>query len=164
MTVCPGCGLVLPEAGVLGSPRYNASAECWGLFGELTAYQLSIDDPTFAHQLAVDTYGAQHSGGKTRSITTAYALIGLYLAIEKGWTGILVQRAHMALARRSMAWPRLNPPGKAGLLTVQDVLLAALGDERDAMLRKWAEDVWLAWEKAHEWARDISRDLLEMDN
>jgi hypothetical protein len=73
-----------------------------------TAYHLSSNDPTFIHQVAVDTYGAQHAGGALRNITTAYALIGLYLAVERGYTGRQVQRAHMSLAKNRSAWPRLS--------------------------------------------------------
>jgi hypothetical protein len=163
MIECPGCGLKLPDQKLEANTRYNASGECWQLFGELAAYHLSRNDPTFIHQLAVDAYGAQHSGGVTRNITTAYALIGLYLAIEHRYTGRQVQRAHMLLAKKRIAWPRLDPPESPGALTVQDVLQADPGHERDAMLMKWAQSVWLAWEKTHEWVRVVSKDLLKIE-
>jgi hypothetical protein len=163
MVECPGCGLKLPDQKLEANARHNASGECWQLCGELAAYHLSRNDPTFIHQLAVDAYGAQHSGGVTRNITTAYALIGLYLVLEHEYTGRQVQRAHMLLAKKRITWPRLDPPESPGALTVQDVLQADPGHERDAMLMKWALSVWLAWEKAHEWVRKVSKDLLKIE-
>jgi hypothetical protein len=114
------------------------------------------DDPGFIHQLGVDAYGAQHSGGKTRTTTTAFALVGLYLAVEKGFTGKQVQWAHMKLARLSKNWPHLQPPGQAGDLTVIDVLRPENDIEKERMLRKWAESVWQSWERYHPWARQTA--------
>ncbi|WP_286173478.1 DUF5946 family protein [Geobacillus sp. E263] len=82
--------------------------ECWELYGELTVYNMSKNDPDFIHQLAVDAYGAQHLGGVTRSITTAFALISLYLSVECGYTGKQVQKAHMELAEQRQL--RFEPP------------------------------------------------------
>jgi hypothetical protein len=162
MIECPGCGLKLPDQKLDANSRYNASGECWQLYGELTAYHLSGNDPTFIHQVAVDAYGGQHSGGAVRNITTAYALIGLYLAVERGYTGRQVQRAHMALAKNRITWPRLDPPQSPGDLTVQDVLLVHAGEDRDAMLMHWAASVWQAWGKHHEWVWQVCKDLLEI--
>jgi hypothetical protein len=128
---------------------------------ELTAYTLSKGDPDFLHQVTVDAYGAQHPGGPTRNITTVYALVGLCLAIEHGYTGRQVQRAHMALAKRRTDWPRLEPPAMPGALTVQDVLRAEPGEERDKKLMEWARSVWAAWpEGAREWIRGTAQGLL----
>jgi len=128
---------------------------------ELTAYTLSRGDPDFLHQVAVDAYGAQHSGGPTRNITTVYALVGFCLAVEHGYTGRQVQRAHMVLAKRKTDWPRLEPPATPGALTVQDVLRAERGEARDEMLMQWARSVWAAWPEAgREWIRGVARGLL----
>ena len=59
---------------------------------------------------------------ESRSITTVFGLIGLYLALEKGYTGKDVQRAHMQIARLRKDWPRLESPGQPAGLTVMDVL------------------------------------------
>jgi hypothetical protein len=53
----------------------------------------------------VDVYEAQHAGGTTRNITVAFGLIGLYLALEKGYTGKEVQQAHMQITRFRNDWP-----------------------------------------------------------
>jgi hypothetical protein len=57
----------------------------------------------------------------------------------------------------------LDPPQSPGDLTVQDVLLAHAGHERDAVLMQWAGSVWLAWEKHHGWVRQVCKDLLEIE-
>ena len=95
---CPDCGAALRDDG------------CIGLYHELTVHTLSDRDPTFPHQLAVDAYAAQHAGPETKPITTAFALIGLYLVCERGFSGREAQRAHMALGRRRQEWPRFSPP------------------------------------------------------
>lgn len=155
MSRCPGCGVTLPDQRLTPHDRYHASGECWLLYGELSAYNLSRGDPNFTHQLAVDAYGAQHSGPETAAITTAFALIGLCLAVEHGFTGRHVQKAHMGLARHRRPWPRLERSNQAWTYTVGDVLRAAPGDRRDAMLRTWAQDVWSGWAAHHGWVGDV---------
>lgn len=135
--------------------RYNASEQCWQLYGELSAYNMEKNDVAFIHQLSVDAYGAQHSGEATKLITTAFALIGLYLAFERGYTGRQVQRAHMELAKLGIDWPRFTPPERNYALTVWDVVQAEPGEPRDAKHVEWAKNVWNNWEHAHAWARGI---------
>jgi hypothetical protein len=79
--------------------RLNASGECWQVFLDLQCYTVSKQDPGFIHQHVVDAYAAQHAGGLTRPIAVAFGLIGLYLALEKGYTGREVQKAHMKIAK-----------------------------------------------------------------
>ena len=147
---CPGCGVRLPISEAQPDGRYNASAECLQLYGELTAYTLTRGDVEFIHQLAVDAYGAQHAGETVRPIGIAFALIGLYFACERGYSGRQVQHMHMLLARRSKTWPRFVPPPHVGSVTVLDVVRARPGEERDAMLRRWGLSVWDAWGQEHE--------------
>ena len=157
MIVCPGCGLKQPEQAGLSEDRHNASAECWRLFGELSGYTLARGRD-FIHQHAVDAYGAQHPVETATNIGTAFSLLGLYLAIEKGYTGREVQRAHMQLAARKV-WPKLDPPETRGAITVLDVLHAEAGDVRDEAIMRWARSVWDAWASAHEWSREMLRDF-----
>lgn len=74
-TECPGCKLKLPDHH-LAADGFNSSGECWELFGELSVYNIERAELTFIHQLAVDAYGAQHSGGITKYITTFFSLVG----------------------------------------------------------------------------------------
>jgi hypothetical protein len=121
---------------------------CRALYHQLTAETLSDADPSFPHQLAVDAYAAQHPGASSKPITTAFALIGLHLVCERGFTGRQVQSAHMQLARRRQEWPRFQSPARRGAVTVADVL-AAGGDKRNEALSRWVRSVWAAWESEH---------------
>jgi hypothetical protein len=150
--LCPGCGLRLPaDPAAIPSP-YDASAECWQLYGELVAYTVTRGDVEFIHQHAVDAYGAQHVGPRGRPIGQAFALAGLYYFCERGYSGRQVQRMHMLLANRRKGWPRFTPPADRDAMTamtVADVLAAQPGDARDAALRAWARAMWAAWRDEH---------------
>ncbi|RAP73513.1 DUF5946 family protein [Paenibacillus montanisoli] len=158
---CPGCGLMLPNQSFAEPPRFHASGECMDLFNQLSYYTIAHGRPDFIHQLALDSYGAQHSGGVTRPITTAFSLIGLYLVVEHGFTGKQVQQAHMRLARKKTEWPLLASPPTGAAVTVQDILQAEAGRTRDAMIRKWVHAVWDSWAHARDWAREAARPVLE---
>ena len=108
----------------------------------LCAYTLGRGDVEFRHQHVVDAYMAQHADERTKPIGLTFALVGLYLAVEYGWTGRQVQRAHMQLARRKQAWPRIALPADRGSMTVVDVLRAAEGPERDRAIHAWCRSVW----------------------
>ncbi len=69
-------------------------------YNELSYYTLAHTDPSFIHQHIVDAYAAQHADENTKSITLTFALVGLYLHIEKKYSGKEVQRAHMQLANQ----------------------------------------------------------------
>jgi hypothetical protein len=84
MTDCPGCRVRLPDMHLDPDRRFNASGECLQAYSDLQCYTVSKPDPVFIHQHVVDTYAAQHAGGPSRSMTVAFGLIGLYLALEKG--------------------------------------------------------------------------------
>ncbi len=162
-TTCPGCGLVLADRHIDLPERFNASGECWQLFNDLSCYTVSKQDREFIHQYVVDAYAAQHAGGKTRNITVAFGLIGLYLALEKGYTGKQVQEAHMRIARIRKDWPRLETPRTLASITVMDVLKTQDGPKKDALIRKWMAIVWENWEASHAWVRETSDALLSQE-
>jgi hypothetical protein len=159
-TICPGCGLVLPDRHFAPSDRFNTSGECWQLFSDLSCYTVAQQDAAFIHQHAVDAYEAQHAGGTTRNITVVFGLIGLYLALEKNFTGRQVQQAHMQIARVRKEWPRLEPPATPASLTVMNVVKAPDGPERDAMIRRWMAAVWESWADRQAWVRETTDALL----
>lgn len=115
------------------------------LFHELAFYTLEKRDSEFIHQHAVDAYAAQNANEVSKPIAVAFALIGLYLFVERGYSGKQVQRAHMQLAQHRKSWPRLSPPQDRGAITVADVLAAEPGAPRDKMIRSWCASVWQAW-------------------
>jgi hypothetical protein len=157
VTVCPGCGIALPHRGA--AERMNASAACWELYGELAAYTLARG-ADFIHQYGVDAYQAQHAVRSATNLGVAFSLIGLCLAVERGATGLQVQRAHMLLGKIKRDWPRFEMPHQRPTLTVQDVLNAEPGECRDAMLLQWCASVWDSWNHAQAWTRQACDELL----
>ncbi|MFO7289894.1 MAG: DUF5946 family protein [Bacillota bacterium] len=155
---CPGCGAELPDRQLPVSDRYLASGECWELYGELTANNMEEMDPFFHHQLCVDAHGAQHSGGPVKPITTVFAPVGLYLAVERGFYGRQVQIAHMKLAKKAgkgAEWTRLEPPERPGDSAVLDVMKGEPGRGRKEMIQKWAKAVWRSWAHQHDRIRTL---------
>lgn len=124
----------------------NASGECSRLYDEVSYYTLAHGRERFIHQHLVDAYGAQHVRRDSRStIGGAFALGGLYLAIERGFNGRQVQDWHVRAARRSKEWPRFGPPADLGPITIADVHAAQPGPDRDQVLMQWCSSVWAAW-------------------
>jgi Family of unknown function (DUF5946) len=116
---------------------------------ELTYYTLAHGDSAFIHQHAVDAYGAQHLRQSASTIGAAFALAGLYLAVERNFTGRQVQKMHMLMATASKQWPRFEPRDDLGLLTVADVLAVEAGPPRDQAIMRWCARVWAAWSSEH---------------
>lgn len=112
---------------------------------ELSYYTLSHGDARFIHQHLVDAYGAQHVRASKSTIGAAFALAGLYLAIERSFSGRQVQKLHMLMGNRSKVWPRFVPPPDVGPMTVVDVLAVEPGPARDQALMDWCRSVWKAW-------------------
>jgi len=122
---------------------------------ELTYYTLAHGDPRFIHQHVVDAYGAQHVHRSASTIGAAFTLAGLYLAVERAFTGREVQKMHMLMASRSKQWPRFDPPTDAGPLTVADVLAAEPGPTRDEAIMRWCASVWRAWSADQDRVREM---------
>lgn len=119
------------------------------LFDELSFYTLAQVDPSFIHQHIVDAYAAQTADKDTKPIVVAFGLIGLYLHIERGYTGKEVQRAHMQLAKHRKTWPAFELPARRGDVRVADVMRAEPGAARDAAIERWMASVWGAWSVSH---------------
>jgi hypothetical protein len=109
-----------------------------------------LGDAEFLHQHVVDAYAAQHVSNDKKPIFLAAALIGLYLFVERGYTGRQVQQAHMALGNKMKAWPRFDAPQERAGLTVAAVLKAPPGPRRDELITQWARAVWAMWNRQHE--------------
>jgi hypothetical protein len=147
---CPGCGLNLPSVDEHLDERYYASSACRQLYDELTAYTLSLRDAYFIHQLALDTYTAQHAGAGIKPIGLTFALVTLYLVCEYNYTGKQAQKVHTLLAEAEKAkkWPQFRIPEEKASLTVLDVLTTP-EQERNKMLQQWGKAVWRIWESEH---------------
>ncbi len=122
---------------------------------KLCYYTGAHSDPFFIHQLAVDAFGAQHADENTKPIGLVFALIGLYLYIEKNYSGREVQIAHVKLGKHRKQWPTFDLPEYRGNITIYDVLAAPEGPERDEMIHKWRISVWDAYSESHEKVADL---------
>ncbi len=111
-------------------------------FDELCAYTLTRGDLAFIHQHAVDAFAAQTADKRTVPIKLTFALVGLYLHVERGFTGREVQHAHMRVARRKRVWPSFALPRDRGSITAAHVLARAAGATRDDAIHSWCAAVW----------------------
>lgn len=133
------------------------------LYNELAFYSLAHSHPSFIHQHVVDAYTAQNADDSTKPIAVVFALIGLYLRLEKGFTGKQVQRAHMQLANRSKTWPKLPMPADRGHARIEEVLAADPGPARDAAIEHWCAAVWRSWSGCRPVIAAIARQHLDID-
>lgn len=115
------------------------------LFHQLSFYSLGLADEAFTHQHVVDAWAAQSADANTKPIKITFALVGLYLHLEKGFSGRAVQLAHIAMARRKRSWPTFTLPKNRGEISIHHVLAAAEGAERNARIHAWAVSVWGAF-------------------
>jgi hypothetical protein len=129
-------------------------------YTQLSSYTLRHPDPRFIHQHAVDAFTAQQADSQTKPIAVAFALIGLYLHVERNETGKQVQHVHTLLARRRKQWPSFELPDSRGEIGVADVVAKAPGPERDAMIERWCASVWDACRAA---TRDQVVELLRTE-
>jgi hypothetical protein len=131
------------------------------VYGEVTGFGLMHQARLGRfHQLAVDAYGAQHPGVDGRAIRVAYSLVGLYLALERGWDGVGVRGAHQAMGRPAESWPDFQAPPSRGAVTVLDVAkrgarIGSVEGHVDAM-NLWARSVWEAWTQHHPQVADLA--------
>jgi hypothetical protein len=108
----------------------------------LCAYSLAHRGAGFIHQHVVDAFAAQHADHNGKPIGIAFALVGLYLMIEKGFSGIEVQRAHIRLGRHKRVWPSFQLPTSRGSVTAVEVMAKPEGPERDRVIHAWCASVW----------------------
>jgi hypothetical protein len=114
-------------------------------YQELQCYTLAHGDPIFLHQHVLDAWVAQHADTGTKPIALTFALAGLYLHVECGFTGRQVQRAHMAMGERNRTWPAFVLPIDRGAVRVNEVLAAPSGRARDDAIAAWCVSVWSAY-------------------
>lgn len=114
-------------------------------FHELSFYTLSHGYEEFLHQYVVDAYAVQNADENTKPIALIFGLAGLYLKIEKKFTGREIQQMHILMSQNKKPWPQIKLPNNRGAIAVEDVLAINPGKERDEMIRKWCESVWRAF-------------------
>jgi Family of unknown function (DUF5946) len=130
-------------------------------FYELSFYTLSHEGKDFIHQHAVDAYTAQTADTLTKPIAISFALAGLYLFIEKNFTGKQVQDAHVQMSKKPKEYPVISLPESTGDITVKDVLDAAPGIDRDQMIIQWCISVWTSFSIEQDKVKFWTEELLE---
>jgi hypothetical protein len=119
-------------------------------YNELSYYTLGHPDKKyFIHQHIVDAYTAQKADENTKSIAITFALVGLYLYVEKNYSGKQVQIAHMTMSENKKVWPVIKLPVQRGDITISEVLSTTPGTERDLMIKRWCISVWHAFGESH---------------
>lgn len=107
-------------------------------------YVYAMGRPGFILQHVVDVYAVQCADPGTKAISLIFGLVGLYLHVEKRFSGRQVQLVHMKLASRKRKWSHPNLPDNRGEFTVFEVLKAPAGLERDQAIEMWCKSVWAA--------------------
>jgi len=124
-------------------------------YDALCAYTLARGDAEFIHQHVVDAFTAQHATDSTKPIGLTFALVGLYLVVEKQSSGRQVQQVHVLLGRRRRRWPTFDLPRNRGAMSAVDVMTYREGLARDRAIRARCEDVWAAYAGSHRAVRDL---------
>jgi hypothetical protein len=104
-------------------------------------YVYSMGRPGFILQHVADAFAVQTFNNESKPISLVFGLLGLYLHVEKHFSGSQVQRVHMQLGRAKREWPPLHVPEDRGATTVADVLAASAGPERDLAIENWCSSV-----------------------
>lgn len=134
-------------------------------YHELCYYTLTLGDAAFIHQHVVDAFAAQQADEQTKPIKLTFALVDLFLHVEKQFSGKLVQRVHMDLARQKHVWPSFTLPQSRGDLTAVDVLAFPAGPQRDQAIDAWCTSVWEAYRDCRQTVIDLLREQgLEIDD
>ena len=150
---CYGCGALVEDSGGATHKYIGAVAGCWAIFGEILAKE--YNNPSYfypAHRLTVDAYAVQHPGvpGRQSTQSVYVHLAGLYLTLEENFDVQKIPKIMSALTEQSESFAWLEPPVLNGTITVVDVVKAKNAEEHQETVKKWAGDVWNAWQAHHE--------------
>jgi hypothetical protein len=121
-------------------------------------YVYSMGRPGFILQHVADAFAVQTATAASKPIGVFFGLAGLYLRVERTFSGREVQKAHQALARTKREWPRIVLPPDRGAICVLDVLATPAGAERDLRIDDWCRSVWLAFAANHRTIEATLRD------
>jgi Family of unknown function (DUF5946) len=108
-------------------------------------YVYTMGRPGFILQHVVDAFAVQTAEENSKPLVVVFGLVGLYLHLEKQFSGRAVQEAHVKLGRRKREWPKISLPMDRGSMTVVDVLAAPAGPERDKAVDNWCQSVWASF-------------------
>jgi hypothetical protein len=125
--------------------KVNCLAMCDHEAAYREVYVYSMGRLGFILQHVVDAHAVQTANAASKRIGVVFGLAGLYLHVERNFSGRQVQQAHMELGRRKREWPIVILPEDRGAITIVDVLAAPEGAVRDIAIHDWCGSVWLAF-------------------
>lgn len=108
-------------------------------------YVYTMGRPGFTLQHVVDAFAAQTANKDSKPIGVVFGLVGLYLHVEKRFSGREVQQVHRKLGSGKRQWPSIRFPADRGRMTVVDVLAASAGPDRDRTIDDWCASVWASF-------------------
>lgn len=123
-------------------------------YNKLCLYTLSKGDASFIHQHVVDAHAAQTVTENDKPIRLTFALVGIDLHVERGFTGREVQLAHMKLGRAGREWPAFRIPNDRGAMDAA-MVLAVPTELRDQAIHEWCRSVWNAFLDQRQQVRDL---------
>ncbi len=125
-------------------------------YHELAYYTLSLQDDYFIHQHAVDAYTSQTANSDTKAISLTFALVGLYLYIEKNFSGKAVQQFHTLMSNNKTDWPNFIRPQHRGEISIDMVLDENTIEGRNKMIEIWCHSVWTAYSESHSKVKELA--------
>lgn len=107
-------------------------------------YVYTMERPPFILQHVVDAFAVQ-SAKEDGPIGLVFGLVGLYLHVERQFSGRQVQEVHKKMGRTKRQWPKIYIPQNRGRVTAIDVLCVPAGPQRDKKIDDWCQSVWAAF-------------------
>ena len=106
-------------------------------------YADTMGRKNFILQHVVDAQMAQRADAvNPPPIGVIFSLVGLYLHVEKGFTGFQVQNAHRLMGKVKRSWPAVVWPAERGDMTAAAVLALPVGQAREEGIDEWCRQVW----------------------
>ena len=136
----------------------TAPSTAFTIYDHLYLYAGGRGRERFVLQNVVDAHHAQIATAQTKPIAIIMALVGLYLHVERGFTGLQVQQVHMQLGRKKHRWPSIVLPQSRGSITEVDVMKVPEGEERDEAISEWCRSVWDAYKENRSTIIDLLQD------
>jgi hypothetical protein len=121
-------------------------------------YAYTMGRAGFILQHVVDAYAAQTASDVSKPIGVIFALVGLYLRVERRLSGSEVQKVHMRMGCQKRQWPAITLPRDCGSMTAADVLAVPEGGERDQAIDEWCRSVWTAFRDSRQTIVDLVRE------
>ena len=126
-------------------------------YSELAYYTLGLQDECFIHQYIVDAYTSQTANNSTKAISLTFSLVGLYLFIEKDFTGKEIQEFHTLMSNTKIKQPNFELPKNRGEVNIDMVLKAEIGEVRKRMIKIWCCSIWKAFNNSHSEVKEITQ-------